>query len=149
MNKEKHMKKVLAALGALGALAMGFALMLTPSTPWACCVFGNPPVINAVNADPGTLWPPNHKMVEILVEVQGTDIDTWYITGVDVGNVGSGEGDPQNDPDFSFDDQFLELRSERSGKAGARVYTVNVTAANGYGTASSWVQVTVPHDMRP
>ena len=32
-----------------------------------------PPVIHSVTADPATLWPPNHKMVDVVVTVDATD----------------------------------------------------------------------------
>jgi hypothetical protein len=142
------MKRAILAISALGALTMGLIMVLASGTAIGCCVYGTPPVITAVNANPDTLWPPNHKMVEITLDVQGTDFDDWYISGVTPQNLGSGEGPPTNDPDYYFNYQYLELRAERSGKAGGRVYLIYVTATNDYGTDTSWVSVTVPHDMR-
>jgi len=45
----------------------------------------NPPVITSVTATPNTLWPPNHKLVDVTVHAVVTDTcgpTTWRITNV-------------------------------------------------------------------
>lgn len=116
----------------------------------ACCVFRVYPVISAVSVDPATLWPPNHKMQEILLDVQGSNIANWWISGVNILNVGQGEGDPANDPDYAVNGRLLQLRAERSGKQGAREYVVSITATSGdqFNTSTTTsVSIIVPHDL--
>jgi hypothetical protein len=133
-------------------------LALSTSNALACCAFADPPVIASVTADPATLWPPNHKMVEITLTVAGQNIDTWWITGVD-----SEEAFPctldcqtENDPDYFFEEQYLELRAERTGEGGARQYMVQIRgeSCNEFDGmvdckyVSGWFAVvTVPHNM--
>jgi hypothetical protein len=105
---------------------------LSTSNALACCMFADPPVITSVTADPDMLWPPNHKMVEITLAVVGTDIDDWWITGVDSEEAYPCTEDCQteNDPDYFFEGQYLELRAERTGEGVARSYEVQITAEN-------------------
>lgn len=142
--------KRLFFLCALVALTVGI-LVFSPVESKACCVFRVYPVINAVSVDPNTLWPPNHKLREILLGVQGSNIAAWWVSGVQVVNAGPGEGDPENDPDYAINGQQLQLRAERSGQAGAREYVLSITATSGdqFGTTTTVpVSVIVPHDLR-
>ncbi len=141
-------KSLLSALVALGFLG---AMIFSPAV-WACCGPLDQPEITEVNSDPDFLWPPNHRMVEIQLEVLGNDYvaaDRWAVTGVTIWNQGAGEGDPLNDPDYYYDEQYLELRSERSGEAGMRTYAVVVTAWNEGETLFDTFtkMITVPHNM--
>lgn len=143
------MKKLL--LSAIVALGFMGAMIFSPAV-WTCCGPVDQPEITEVNADPNFLWPPNHKMVEIGLEVLGNDyLDParWAVTGVTVINNGPGEGDPANDPDYYYLGQYLQLRSERSGEAGMRTYAVVVTAWNEDSTLfdSFTKMINVPHDM--
>lgn len=146
------MKKLAFAAITLFALGGG-TLLLAVSSSEACCVFGEPPVV-MVSASPDQCWPPNHKMVEVLLDVVEVDPDdppipfTWAVSNVTYNEIGAGEGDPTNNPDYFFDDQYLELRCERSGIDGGRVYTVTITATNQWGSSTATTTVIVPHDMR-
>jgi hypothetical protein len=122
-----------------------------------------PPTV-VVRATPNVLWPANHKMVEITVDVTATDdIDPSPVVSYSgtvsnqlPSNHGENEdGDNQGDheggngntsPDIRFVNGRLFLRAERTGR-GDRVYTITYTARDasgniGIGTAT----VTVPKD---
>lgn len=138
-------------LGAAVALGFVGAMVFSPAA-WACCGPIDQPEITAVNSDPLFLWPPNHKMVEIQLEVLGNDYvaaDRWAVSGVTVLNQGPGEGNPSNDPDYYYNGQYLELRAERSGAAGMRTYAVVVRAWNADETLFDTFtkMINVPHDM--
>ena len=121
------MKKLLLSL----MLALSI-FALSASNALACCAFADPPVIATVTADPDMMWPPNHKMVEITLTVTGDPLTDWWITGVDSSEAFPCTEDCQteNDPDWIFDDQYLELRAERTGEGGARQYMVQIVGEN-------------------
>jgi hypothetical protein len=111
-----------------------------------------PPQMNAT-ATVNTLWPPNHKYVEVKVNVTAFDIcdPSPMITLVSVTSNepdnGLGDGNTVNDivviNDFTF-----YLRAERSGTGPGRTYTVTyrVTDASGNFVMAS-VTVEVPHNQ--
>ncbi len=102
---------------------------------------------------PDTLWPANHKYVEVQVSVDLVE-DNFdpnpLVTLVSVTSNepddGLGDGDTPVDivivDDFSF-----KLRAERSGTGEGRIYTITyqVTDACGNSTEAT-ATVTVPHD---
>jgi hypothetical protein len=160
------MKKVLIVLGVLLPMTAAVLWGLSGGRTDACCVYGQPPTIASVTADPGQCWPPNHKMVDVVLTATGspglnndgtTAAATWTVSSVQTQDVGEGAGDPSNDPDwastgvpvpFPGQPQIVQLRCERGGPGDGRVYTVSVTATNSTGSATGAVNFIVPHDMR-
>jgi hypothetical protein len=110
-----------------------------------------PPVIT-LTVSPDMLWPVNHKMVEIFIDVQVTDNmdpspDLWLesVTSSD----GENElGDGNHSPDIEItEDGRLFLRAERSGLDEARIYTITYKAKDDVGNiGTGTATVTVPHD---
>ncbi len=110
-----------------------------------------PPQLN-VTAMPSTLWPPNHKYVEVTVNVTAFDIcdPSPKVTLVSVVSNEPesivGAGNTANDivviNDFTFN-----LRAERSGTGTGRTYTITYKATDASNnTAIASVVVTVPHN---
>ncbi len=112
-----------------------------------------PPVINSVSANPNRLWPPNHFMVPVTMSVQVTDLcDTvpiCRITGVTSNQPLNGLGDGNTMPDWQImGDLLVNLRAERSGVGGMRVYTLTTTCTDASNNSTSaTVDVTVPLSM--
>jgi hypothetical protein len=112
-----------------------------------------PPVITALAASPNSLWPPNHKMVD--VQIRATPRDAcgpvrWKITRVRSSERINGFGDGNSSPDWQITgDHTLKLRAERSGGAGGRVYTITAVATDAAGNVSApgTVTVNVAHDQ--
>lgn len=112
-------------------------------------VDAEPPVI-AVSVNPTTLWPPNHKMVEVTPRVSATDnLDpnpAVEFVGVKVTEPDDGQGDGNTTGDVQVTaDGRVFLRAERSGGGNGRVYTLTYRATDaagnvGFGSAD----VTVP-----
>ncbi len=113
-----------------------------------------PPTIDSLNANPTTLWPPNHKMVSASVATAVADAcdaaPTSQIISVSSNEPVDGLGRGDRAPDWQVTGDFtLDLRAERSGHGNGRVYTLTVECVDASGnTSSSSVDITVPHDQR-
>ena len=114
-----------------------------------------PPVITSATATPGFLWPPDHSMVQIALDVTVVDdgCATWYIAGVTSNQPVSGTGDGDTAPDWLLDPgnpQLLQLRAERSGNDPTviRLYTITLRAVDTAGNLSDPYELVIPvnHD---
>jgi len=115
----------------------------------------SPPMLFG-SADPARLWPPNHKLVDVHVDLTVFDVcdaspavDLVSITSNEADN-GHGDGNTSGDvadADFGTDDRDFALRAERSGPGSGRVYAILYRATDGAGNHSdSLTTVVVPHD---
>lgn len=112
---------------------------------------------------PDILWPPNHKMVEVVPDIQTSDVCCDSVS-IDLIGVQMNEVDTEYtfDPINDIDDDAafigndvqivgdsIFLRAERSGKSNGRVYTITYKATDCDGnTSTATATVTVPHDQR-
>jgi len=121
-----------------------------------------PPDIS-VTVSPDMLWPPNHKMVDIVAIVTVSDVcdatpsvvltsitsdepDNTHGTPWDAGD-GNTDNDIQAD-NIGTEDYEFQLRAERCGTEDGRTYTITYTATDESGnSASASATVVVPHDM--
>jgi hypothetical protein len=112
-----------------------------------------PPVITRAEANPSSLWPPNHKMVPVSIRAQVEDAcggTHWGILRVTSNEPINGPGDGNTDPDWRIINRHsVELRAERSGKLTGRIYTIWLRASDDAGNLSrpTTVEVVVPHDQ--
>jgi len=121
-----------------------------------------PPTIT-ISVNPGTLWPPNHKMVPIgVVVVVQDDMDpnpSWELVSITMDESDEsttyeplyddtpGDGNTINDIQVDSAGN-ISLRSERSGKGDGRTYTIVYKATDASGnTITASATVTVPHSM--
>jgi hypothetical protein len=104
------------------------------------------------------LWPPNHKMSEVLIRANahdnsgGTITLSIVITDNQPGHKNNKKSGLSNCSIERFDQAMgviaLQLRAERSGKGGDHLYTITISAQDESGNSSSAdVIVKVPHDM--
>jgi hypothetical protein len=116
-----------------------------------------PPVIS-LGLTPDLLWPPNHRMVDVVADVVATTASGEPPSVVLV-SVTSNEADDASGPgDGNTDDDLQEanagtadfefrLRAERAGAGTGRVYTVIYAAIDSYGNETAVAGfVAVPHD---
>ncbi len=113
------------------------------------------PVISGAGASPSSLWPPNHKMVNVTVNYTATDNCTpsgsivCQIISVTSNEPIDGLGDGDTAPDWEIvNNQLVRLRAERSGTGTGRVYTITIRCTDGAGNNTfKTVTVTVPHNQ--
>jgi len=112
----------------------------------------DPPKCNA-KPSLASLWPPNHKMVDInILGVTDPDGDpvTVQIDGITQDELVNEKGDGNTGPDGAgVGTSTAQVRSERSGLGDGRVYAIRFSAQdNRGGRCSGTVFVGVPHDQR-
>jgi len=112
----------------------------------------DPPVCTAARASTTTLWPPDHRLVQIQIGgVTDPDRDPLGITIIRVlqDEPVNGLGDGDASPDAVIQGGSVLLRAERSGTGNGRVYNVYFQATDGHGNSCSGdVPVTVPHSPK-
>jgi PKD repeat protein len=111
-----------------------------------------PPEINAT-ATPSALWPPNHKYVEVKINVSVYDIcdpsPTLTFVSITSNEPGNSVGDGNTANDIVIVNDFtFNLRAERSGTGSGRTYTITYQATDISGnTAMASVTIEVPHNQ--
>jgi probable HAF family extracellular repeat protein len=102
-----------------------------------------PPEVS-ISASPGTLWPPNGKMKDVLIQGEATDISGEVSLVILV-------EDEYGEINLSFSefDKIIQLEAWRKGRdKDGRTYTINVIATDSSGnSAFALTFVIVPHDM--
>jgi hypothetical protein len=112
----------------------------------------------SVGTTPGTLWPPNHRLVDVeaIVSVQGgcgtTRVALTSVTSSEPDDAaGGGDGSTVHDiqgADLGTADFRVALRAERDGSGSGRTYTLTYTATDAAGNAAvGSSSVLVPHDL--
>ena len=111
------------------------------------------PVFDELSVSPDSLWPANHKYVDVTATVVVSDNfdPNPTITLVSVvsnePDDGLGDGDTANDI-VIVDDFHFKLRAERSGNGNGRVYTITYTVTDACGNSTTQsVTVTVPKNQ--
>jgi hypothetical protein len=88
-----------------------------------------------------TLWPPNHKMVNVTVNAGVTDavgVTSLKIVRVTSSEPDNGLGDGDTAGDIVITGNLtLQLRAERSGNGNGRTYTITVEARDAAGNATT------------
>jgi predicted extracellular nuclease len=109
--------------------------------------FRFPPKIAGVSVSTQTLWPANHKMVDVAVNYQVVSACPVICTlSVSSNEPLNGTGDGDTSPDWIVVDAHnVKLRAERAGTGNGRVYTITITCVDDAGnTSNQTVTVTVP-----
>lgn len=110
-----------------------------------------PPDNIILSVDKDTLWPPNHKMVPVAVDVTGLNNPqaSCHIASVSSNEPEEGRSDGRHAPDWqTTGDLIVDLRAERSGTGNGRTYTITVECTDESArSAGGTIEVTVPHDQ--
>jgi D-alanyl-D-alanine carboxypeptidase len=112
-----------------------------------------------VTPDLPSLWPPNHKYVEVTFDVVVVDVcdpaPTFRLIAVSSDEPDDGRGDGHTfddiaDAELGTPDTSILLRTERSGREDGRTYTIVYEASDASdNTIEESVTVTVWHDRGP
>ncbi len=111
-----------------------------------------PPQIN-VTATLSTLWPPNHKYVEVKTNVTAYDIcdpsPTITLVSITSNEPDNGKGDGNTTNDIIIIDDFtFRLRAERCGTGSGRNYTITYKATDASGNyVIASITIEVPHNQ--
>jgi len=117
-----------------------------------------PPAVSATPT-PAILWPPNHRLETVDVEITVADAcdppDHVEVELLDVESSepddGTGDGHTTNDiqgAETGTDDRSFVVRAERAGPGPGRVYTASYRVTDGSGnTTQALAEIEVPHDQ--
>lgn len=110
-----------------------------------------PPVISAAVASPSSVWPPRHQMVDVEVNVSATDdsgdVPECRLTGVSASEPDNGIGDGHTVGDAVVTGTLrAQVRAERSGPAGSRLYSLAIECVDGSGNAAQSAATVVVGD---
>ena len=102
----------------------------------------SPPQVSVYLAK-DSLWPPNHKMVDVGFSFEIADIcDAEPVVSIGVTSdeptaTAPGAGGSKHAPDADITDNGVLLRAERAGNGDGRVYMITVTAIDVSGNSTS------------
>jgi hypothetical protein len=125
---------------------------LSTSVPITIKIDKTPPVISGMPAPGCSLWPPNHKLVQVAT-VTAADALSGLVPGSL--KVTGASNEPSSDPNHpeivitpnGSGGFTVQLQADRLGSGNGRTYTLNSTAMDQAGsTATSTATCTVPHD---
>jgi uncharacterized lipoprotein YddW (UPF0748 family) len=102
------------------------------------------PLITNVSANPTQLWPPNHKLHDVIINYTVTDNCGAVTSSLAVTSNEPAAGN--HEPDWIIvDNHHVKLRAERSYFNKDRIYTIAISATDSAGNASTQsTTVTVP-----
>jgi hypothetical protein len=119
------------------------------SEPTGICLPGcTAPLISRASTGISSLWPPNHKLVNVTVTyiAKSNCLGTCTL-GVTSNEPVNGTGSGGTGADWVIiDANHVQLRAEREATGTGRVYTITITCTNSTGQSSSTsLSVVVPH----
>jgi hypothetical protein len=97
------------------------------------------PLITGLSASPTSLWPPNHKMVDVALNFGSSDNcgSASCVLTVSSSEAVNGGGDGNTSPDWEVvDAHHVRLRAERAGGGNGRIYTLTLTCRDAVGNAT-------------
>jgi hypothetical protein len=118
-----------------------------------------PPAVT-IEMSPSEIWPPNHKMVEVVATLHiddctadGAEPPTVMLVSVTSNEPANDRGDGNTEPDImgaeaGTEDYHFMVRAERAGGGSGRVYTVTYLVTDGMGNSTETsAELRVPHDQ--
>jgi hypothetical protein len=118
-----------------------------------------PPEVT-IEMSPSEIWPPNHKMVDVVATLHiddcsadGTQPPTVMLVSVTSNEPVNDRGDGNTEPDImgveaGTEDYHFMVRAERAGGGSGRIYTVTYLVTDGEGNSTeASAEVGVPHDQ--
>jgi probable HAF family extracellular repeat protein len=125
---------------------------LSTSVPITIKIDKTPPVISGMPAAGCSLWPPNHKLVQVAT-VTAADALSGLVPGsLKVTGSSNEPSSDAKDPEIVITPNgsggfTVQLQVDRSGSGKGRIYTLNATALDNAGNSiTATATCTVPHD---
>ena len=112
------------------------------------------PEIRNLSTDRSVLWPPNHKLVMVVVNYEASDncgVASYSLSATsNEPDSGLGDGDQAGDIQLiPGDPHHIYLRAERSAQGNGRNYRVTASCTDTFGnTSSKVVNIAVPKSQR-
>ena len=123
---------------------------LSSSVPVTIKIDKTPPTLNGMPAANCSLWPPNHKMVQVATVTVAdplSGVAAFSLTGTSSEPPDSGETDIVI-TGTGVQPRVVQLRAERSGQGSGRIYTLTATATDAAGNSTSATgRCIVPHNQ--
>ena len=113
-----------------------------------------PPQIESLSVSPEALWPPDHTMRPVSISVTASDLcdpaPVCRLASITSNEPANDIGDGNTSTDWEITGEFTaNLRAERDGRKGGRIYTLTAECVDASGnSASGTVTVTVAHDKK-
>ena len=113
----------------------------------------NPPICDSAVPNIDSIWPPNHKLVDITISgITDPENDPISIQVISihqdeaVNELADGNSEPDG---YGIGTDIAKVRAERSGIGNGRVYSITFKASDDKGASCSTVMtVGVPHDKK-
>ena len=108
------------------------------------------PTVSAIVATPSVLWPPDHKMRDVLLTYTSNDnCGCTPVVTVTSNESIHGTADNDQSPDWEINDAtHIKLRAERGNGKEARVYTIRVTCTDASGNSGyQETEVRIAHNI--
>lgn len=103
-----------------------------------------PVTVNSIVPSPASIWPPNNRMIDVVVNINS--IDNCEGGDCIITSVSSNESTDSTDWDITGPNT-LKLRAKRNGSGDGRIYTINIECTDASGNVGTHsTQVLVPHD---
>ena len=123
---------------------------LSSSVPVTIKIDKTPPTLNGMPAANCSLWPPNHKMVQVATVTVAdplSGVAAFSLTGASSEPPDSGETDIVI-TGTGVQPRVVQLRAERLGQGSGRIYTITATATDVAGNSTSATgRCIVPHNQ--
>jgi hypothetical protein len=145
--------------GQVQSLAMGFngladpgpGMLLNVRVASRCIQM---PTIGIGSFSPNTIWPPNHRMVEVNVSGNISAPDGCTLSGAtfkvedEYGEIPDQEGDVTLDDNGDFNLSVSVEASRNGNDPDGRTYVISLMASDDLGSSTTMLNAVVPHDMR-
>jgi hypothetical protein len=105
---------------------------MTVATQTVTVVDDTAPIISRVTANPSTIWPPNHNMVDVVVSYEPTD--NCAISETKLSITSNEPADPTGGE--VVDAHHVRLRAAKSAHGEERIYTITIAAKDIHGNSS-------------
>ncbi|HEY3455078.1 MAG TPA: hypothetical protein VGK64_10785, partial [Bryobacteraceae bacterium] len=128
------------------------AVGLSTSVPITIKLDKTPPVISGMPAPGCSLWPPNHKLVQVAAAAAIDSLSGLVPDSLNVAGVSNETSSNPNDPEIVVTPDGLggftiQLEADRLGSGEGRIYTLTATAMDNAGNSATAISTCmVPHD---